>query len=652
MKLSVIIVNYNVKFFLEECLYSVQEASKDIAVEIFVVDNNSVDGSCSMVKEKFPGVNLIENKKNTGFAFANNQAIKLSKGEYVLLLNPDTVVEEDTFEKVISFMDKHAEAGSLGVKMIDGSGRFLPESKRALPTPDVAFYKIFGLSALFPRSRKFGRYHLGYLDKESIHEVEILSGAFMLIRKKVLDQVGLLDENFFMYGEDIDISYRIILAGYKNYYFPDTTIIHYKGESTKKGSINYVRMFYYAMIIFAKKHFSRRNARSFSFLINLAVYFRAGISILKRFFVNALLPFFDILLIYFGFYFIKPYWEHYKFPEGGSYPVEYLHYVVPGYILVWLATMLFSGGYSRPVKLFKVIRGILIGSGIILIIYALLSEEYRFSRALILIGSAWALISLTLVRLILHYIGIKPFRIAFGEKRKVVIVGNKSEATRVFSLLKQTKIKLELAGFVNPEQNGGNKDFIGNVDQLQDIVAIYKIEEIIFCAKDISAHKIIKSMLKLSGVEVDYKIAPPESLSVIGSSSINTAGDLYSVNLNLIDKDVNKRNKRIIDMVISLLLLVLYPFLVFVIKNPFRFPVNCFSVLLGFKSWVGYNITTEINIDSLPKIRRGILNPLDIYNRESISKEVIERLNMIYAKDYSIFIDLSIIFRSIRLLGK
>jgi len=217
MKLSVIIVNYNVEHFLEQCLLSVRKAMANVIGEVYVVDNNSVDGSMAMVKDKFPEVKLIENKKNTGFSFANNQAIQLAKGEYILLLNPDTVVEEDTFEKVIAFMDSHPDAGGLGVKMLDGKGNFLPESKRGLPTPSVAFYKIFGLSKLFPKSKTFGKYHLGFLDKDKTHEVDVLSGAFMLLRKTTLDKIGLLDETFFMYGEDIDLSYRIKLDDYKNY---------------------------------------------------------------------------------------------------------------------------------------------------------------------------------------------------------------------------------------------------------------------------------------------------------------------------------------------------------------------------------------------------------------------------------------------------
>ena len=194
MKLSVIIVNYNVEYFLEQCLNSTFKALELLSGEVFVVDNNSIDGSVDMVKEKFPQVHLIANKDNTGFSVANNQAMKIAKGEYVLLLNPDTLVEEDTFKQVVDFMDEHPDGGGLGCKMIDGKGVFLPESKRGLPTPIVAFYKIFGLSKLFPKSKKFGKYHLTYLDNDEIHEIDVLSGAFMMMRKATLDKVGLLDD--------------------------------------------------------------------------------------------------------------------------------------------------------------------------------------------------------------------------------------------------------------------------------------------------------------------------------------------------------------------------------------------------------------------------------------------------------------------------
>ena len=305
MKLSIIIVNFNVKYFLEQALLSVRKASKGLEVETFVVDNDSADESVEMIRKKFPEVNLIENKENVGFSTANNQAIRIAKGEYVLLLNPDTVVEEDTFSKCINFMDAHPKSGGLGVQMIDGSGRFLPESKRGLPSPFVAFCKTFGLSKLFPKSKTFNRYHLGFLSKEETNEVDVLSGAFMMLRKSVLDEIGLLDERYFMYGEDIDLSYRIIKAGYKNYYFADTTIIHYKGESTKKGSLNYVRTFYNAMIIFAKTHFKGEQAALYIVLLQIGIYFRAIVTMFSNLFKKLALPLLDVLIIFIGLYIVK-----------------------------------------------------------------------------------------------------------------------------------------------------------------------------------------------------------------------------------------------------------------------------------------------------------------------------------------------------------
>ncbi|MEP7265102.1 MAG: glycosyltransferase, partial [Bacteroidota bacterium] len=381
MKISIVIVNYNVQYFLEQCLLSVANACKGMDAEVFVVDNNSSDGSVEMVARKFPEVKLIANKDNKGFSAANNQAIREAKGEYILLLNPDTVVEEDTFSKTCAFMDLHPDAGALGVLMIDGKGNFLPESKRGLPVPSVAFYKIFGLAALFPKSKTFGRYHLGFLDKNKIHKVDVLSGAFMLLRKAALDKTGLLDEDYFMYGEDIDLSYRITKAGYFNYYFPETRIIHYKGESTKKSSINYVFVFYRAMAIFADKHFAKGNARLFNLLITFAIYIRAGLAMLQRFAERIFLPLTDAVLIYAGMYFLKNYWE--VTVKDVHYPSFFMNSLVPLYIIIWLASAYLSGGYDKPIRIAKLIRGILTGAVVILVVYALLPETYRFSRALI-----------------------------------------------------------------------------------------------------------------------------------------------------------------------------------------------------------------------------------------------------------------------------
>lgn len=655
MKLSVVIVNYNVEHFLEQCLHSVRKASKNLSVEVFVVDNNSVDGSVAMVKEKFPDLKLIANKENLGFSKANNQAMRVAKGEYILLLNPDTVVEETTFDKVVAFMDAHPDAGGLGVQMIDGQGNFLPESKRGLPTPSVAFYKMFGFSKLFPKSKKFGRYHLGYLDKDATHEVEILSGAFMLLRKKALDKVGLLDEEYFMYGEDIDLSYRIILGGYKNYYFHDTRIIHYKGESTKKSSVNYVFVFYRAMVIFARKHFSTKNARLFSLLINIAIYLRAGFAIFIRFLKAIALPAFDAAVLIGGHYFITSYYAaNFKFASGGGeYKPELVNVLIPIYNVLWLLAVYFSGGYDKPIRLLRIIRGIFVGTAIILIGYALLPEEWRFSRALILFGAAWAMATMLLTRLFFSLARIKSMRIDSGNAQRIAIVGSPDECKRVKGLLNQTAANTGFVGFVSATDDEINDTgFLGRFGQLHDIVTIYSIDEVIFCAKDLPAQQIIDRMAQLGdSKKVSYKIAPPESMSIIGSNSIDTAGDLYVIDINSVSKPVNRRNKRVVDICLSLVLLLLSPVLIWAMKKPVGFIGNIFSVLFGMKSWVGYAPAKDGNIQ-LPKIRPGVLNPADVLPQEQRGDVIRERLNLLYAKDYSVENDLNVVRRAIRELGK
>ena len=652
MKLSVIIVNYNVEHFLEQCLISVRVAMKNIDGEVFVVDNNSIDGSVKMVREKFPEVKLIANQKNVGFSKANNQAILRASGEYVLLLNPDTVVEHDTFEKVIRFMDDHPEAGALGVKMVDGAGHFLPESKRGLPTPEAAFYKMFGISKLFPKSKRFSKYHLGYLDENKIHEVEVLAGAFMLIRKKVLDVIGLLDESFFMYGEDIDLSYRIIKAGYKNYYFPETRIIHYKGESTKKSSVNYVIVFYKAMVIFAKKHFTQKNAKLLTSLINMAIYFRAFLAILSRVFSRLLLPLLDGVLLFAGLLLIKKIWGVLKYTDHNHYPDIYVKFVLPAYILIWLFSVYINGGYDKPVKIKKSLTGMLTGTLIILVLYALLPEDLRFSRAIILLGTVWGLLILPLTRVLLHFAGVSSVQLGSKEKKRILVIGDKPETDRVISILNESFIKPDFIGKVSPKETGEVEDeFIGNLSQVRDIVTIYRINEVIFCSKNISHQQIIDKMSEWQETGVDYKIAPEDSLSIIGSNSINTRGDLYTINISAVDKPQNKRNKRIFDVVMSLMALLFSPVLIFLVQKPLRLFKNIFQVLIGKKSWVGYYELTDLNVH-LPKIKKGVLNPLSSLKQQQWTKDVILKANMLYARDYTVWKDFNIFFTGLRYLDR
>jgi GT2 family glycosyltransferase len=263
--LSVVIVNYNVKYFLEQCILSVQAASKKISVEIIVVDNNSTDGSCELLQQKFPQVNLIQNKENTGFSKANNQGVKIAKGKYVLILNPDTIVAEDTLTKILNFAKTKQNLGILGVKLIDGAGNFLPESKRGIPTPQVAFNKLFGIS-----SKQTGKYYATHIDENETGVVEILVGAFMLMKRSIYIEVKGFDEDYFMYGEDIDLSYKVLNKGYQNYYFSETEVVHYKGESTRKD-VKYLRYFHGAMKIFYRKHFKLN--RLYDFVMSFGIEF-------------------------------------------------------------------------------------------------------------------------------------------------------------------------------------------------------------------------------------------------------------------------------------------------------------------------------------------------------------------------------------------
>jgi len=256
MQLSVVILNYNVRYFLETCLVSVQKAIQNIDSEIIVIDNASTDGSCEMIKERFPEVYLIENSENVGFPKGNNIGVEKAKGDYICILNPDTVVAEDTFTKILQFAEKQNELGIIGCKMIDGSGLFLPESKRGVPTPWVAFTKVAGLYKYFPKSTLFNQYYLQHIPQSSTQKVPILTGAFMFLKRQLYQEVGGFDQDCFMYSDDVDLSYLVTKKGFSNYYFADTTIIHYKGESTQKDVL-YMKRFQEAMTFFYKKHFNQ-----------------------------------------------------------------------------------------------------------------------------------------------------------------------------------------------------------------------------------------------------------------------------------------------------------------------------------------------------------------------------------------------------------
>ncbi|MBI3142783.1 MAG: glycosyltransferase [Bacteroidetes bacterium] len=657
MKLSVVIVNYNVRYFLEQCLHACANAQTQMKQhkpewdsEIWVVDNNSVDGSVQMVKERFAQVRLIANKDNKGFSKANNQAMALASGEYVLLLNPDTVVEEDTFVKSVAFMDTHPDAGGLGVKMLDGKGQFLPESKRGFPAPDVAFYKIFGLSSLFPRSKIFGKYHLGFLDSDKTHQIEVLAGAFMLLRAQALQKVGYLDETFFMYGEDIDLSYRLIQGGYRNYYYPETKIIHYKGESTKKDSVNYVFVFYKAMVIFAKKHFSANNARLFSFLINAAIYIRAGLSIATRCMRSLAFPLLDFALILTLLRLVGHWYErNIKFANGDYYPDDFFNFILPLYASIWVLANSLFGGYKWMYQLSRLLKGVALGTLLITFLYAFLNEDLRFSRAMIILGAGAALAAGFALRWFVHLITEGHPYIGRIKTKRMAIIGGMEEAERVNDLLGYAGIPHEVVGFLSPDLETG-QGFIGTADQINQVVKIHRVDEVIFCSKDLKASEIFNYMLQVEKGDVQFKIVPEESVFIIGSNSKNHPGDYYTIDVKLALKSPeNQFNKRSLDIMVSAILLLLYPVAVWWVDHKKQFTLNLVKVFLGRYTWVGYG--SNAMGEGLPKIKKGILRPVDGYRNAQLEIKAIQRIDLAYARNYHISKDLYIIAKGFSRLG-
>ena len=649
MKLSIVIVSYNVRYFLEQALHSVYSALEGVHGEVYVVDNASSDDSVNLVKTKFPQVNLIENNENVGFSVANNQAIKQTKGEYVLLLNPDTLVEEDTFIKCIQFMDQDSSIGSVGVKMIDGSGKFLPESKRGFPSPMVAFYKTFGLSKLFPKSKIFNKYHLGHLDENETWEIDVLAGAFMFLRKSVLDDVGLLDEAFFMYGEDIDLSFRIQKAGYKNYYFHDTTIIHYKGESTKKGNLNYVKTFYKAMILFAKKHFTGPMAGLFIVFLNLAIYFRAGLTVTKNVFKKSHYTIFDALIIFSGIFLIKDFWANYFYQDPSYFNSSLMKFNAPLYTGLWIISLFFNGAYDKPFELKRLVRGLFIGLLIIAGVYGFLNVEYRSSRAIILLTTAWALFFTISYRYFFYFLKHKTLNIISGHNSNVVIVGSINESSKVKKLLNNVYAQKNIIGIVTAEEYEQNEDVLDKLENLSEIVQIFNVTEVIFCAKDISSQQIISWMTSL-GSSIDFKILPQESFSIIGSSSKENPGELYTVDVRFNISDVvSKRNKRMFDLGLLLLIILAFPLFIVFTKNRVGLLKNWAKVFLNKASWVGYNKSDTTN---LPTIKPCVL-PNDIsFTDSNLNQKSKYQLNFIYAKDYTVYRDIRLIFENISQLGR
>ena len=648
MDLSVIIVNYNVRQFVLQTLHSVYQSELDnLSIEVIVVDNNSADGSVTAIREHFPQVNVIANKDNPGFSKANNQGIEFSKGEFVLLLNPDTVLEEKTLALSVAKMRAVNDIGALGVKMIDGTGAFLPESKRSFPTPWNSLTKLLGLSSLFSGSKMMGGYNLTYLDENKTHDIDVLCGAFMMMRRSALDKSGLLDEDFFMYGEDIDLSYRIKKSGYRILYYPETQIIHYKGESTKKSSVNYVRIFYNAMIIYVKKHYKGGVASLFVLMLSMAIYFRAGISIIRRLWDQLKYPLVDATLIFGALHGAKWLWGNFYFKNAEYFAGSPINTNLVVYTIIWVLCLAMYGHYSKMSNAKSLLRGVTIGSVLILVIYGLLPLEYRSSRMVLLMGAGATLLICWLTTLLWNRSVRNKWTLNRNPKLNVLIAASTINAQNIKEITTNFNSNLQLIGNVSIAEDATGKS-LGSISNLLLIAKENQADEIIFSAKDMS-YKEIMSQMNLLGNRYQYKIAGDEYIGVIGSNSKDHSGEYYSSDLQYrLDQPYSKRQKRVFDIWSSVLILLLFPMILVLNRLRWKSIVHAWQVLIGKMTWVSY-IPNKGTFENMPTIKPAVL-ALDSNIKLPLTTEQQRITNQEYARYYEVWDDQVLLIRNLNRL--
>ena len=651
MKLSVIIVNYNVKYFLEVCLHSVLKASSAAAsagaIEVIVVDNNSTDDSCAMVRERFPSVKLIENKDNKGFSKANNQAVAIATGEYILFLNPDTVMPEDFFSKTIAYMDAHPRAGALGPRLIDGKGRFAPDAKKSFPTLSVAIFKTTGINKLFSRSPYFNKYYAVHVGERETAPVDVLSGCCMLVRTSAMNEAGgAFDEDYFMYCEDVDLSYRIEKAGYKNMYYPEVDLIHYKGESTRKMTLSYVRIFNEALVTFVKKHYTKKQARTFVLFINAGIALRAVTGVVKRGLKALHMPLIDALILLLTLWGIKDFWVQ---EVKNFLPIDprIVYATFPVYIGLWLLSLYLNGAYDQPYRGLKVTRGMLVGTVAILAYYGLLPPEYRYSRAIIIFSGVGGTVLLLGLHEVLYRMGILRYIPYDKLPRKAVIVAGEQAFHQTAAILQRVHYAPELAGRVGVKEAGA--DSLAALPQMKQLLYTAGINEVIFCVNGLTYADVFYQM-QHCGDQYEYKIHIVGSQSFVGSNSSSTSGDLYTIDrrFNLSDF-AQLRNKRMVDMAMSMLFILLFPFTFFRVRRPGRFLVHCCKVLAGTCTWVGY--AAGVAVANLPVIKQGIISPYNILAGYEPAAGVKASINMAYAEHYAPMTDITLLLKNYRYLG-
>jgi GT2 family glycosyltransferase len=637
LEISVVIVNYKVPAYLHVALDSLQRSAAYFSeayrqktgmvpmgqstdghpapglVEVFVVDNHSEDNSHELIAPRFPWIHWIGSTRNLGFAKANNWALKQSSGRYAVLQNPDTVLSEDTLWLCWEAMENDPRIGGLGVKMLDGRGLFLKESKRGFPDPASALYKLTGLSSLFPRHPRFSAYHLGHLDPQVNHQVSVLAGAYMWVRASVAAQIGWLDERYFMYGEDIDWSYRIVQAGYTNLYLAQTRIVHFKGESTQKQSMRYVRLFYGAMITFAERYYDRTRFFWLHLLLRLGIAGRAGLALLRRWsdwFFHPMLDLVGFAWIMLG---LTTFWEQsIKTGQGVVYPDEFRYRVLPVYVLLWVLSSVVNGAYEKPYRPHRLVRGILLGSLLIGFVYAFLPMEWRFSRGIILAGAALCLLfSLALKGLIRTLLwGGQPSETDAGERR---VVGYGSESTlNVARSLLQGIRGMRWLGVVSPDQE--QAEALASRQQWHALVQGLRPQEVVLDARSLSYQELISTMEGLSGQVSTFKFLPKGMDVLVGAGEFLWAQD-DRINQEAMPWPAPsfRRGMRAINLITGCALLVLQVLARPWVRKELRSWALPWLLIASRRSWISYrdgkksDAVGVFDLGAIPR-QKGLLN--------------------------------------------
>ncbi|MGQ9664027.1 MAG: glycosyltransferase [bacterium] len=676
-EISVVIVNYNVKHFLEQCLMAVERARHNLKTEIIVVDNASVDGSQSMVKKKFPQVQLIENHKNLGFGKANNQAMKIARGKYIFILNPDTLIQEDTLLVLKNFLDEHPEVSMVGCKLINPDGTFQVASRRSIPTPWVAFTKIVGLSRIFPKSKIFGRYNLTYLSPELESEVDVLSGSLMMVRKDILAKVGYFDEDYFMYGEDIDLCYRIKKAGGKIYYTPKTKAIHYKGESTKKGEFSYITNFYTSMLIFIDKHFKNYYSAFVKFVLVLGIYLRAIIAFLFSFFKNISAALIDLMLIMLCiFAAIKIWLPH--------YPLSRFSIIFPVYTVIWLFSTYLSGSYHPrgEYHIKQIIIGVLVGF-LINSTFTYFFKQFAYSRVVVLIASGLITFILSSWRLIYRWLGPQSVKHPLSKLRRTIIVGAGKEGLRILKKLRaRPDIPYEVCGFVDFEEKNIGKEIDGTevlatIENIREVIKVQKIDDVIFSSDRLSNKQILETISNACDTGVNFRIVPHKLEYIIAKSSVDEIDSLPLLDFVSSYDPIDLMAKRLFDIIAALILMVITSPLwlinclfgahlagkkiltennilktIYVFEGGISSLKNLplyFYVLKGTLSFVGAEIIDAEKNAGKPPYKLGLTGFVQIKSREKKKLTPQEKIyyNLYYLKNRSLITDLHILLKSI-----